>query len=88
MRYHPLPTPASGEQVYTGHGNFDSIPYYTAEQMHAYVDAHRPPTVLPESVIVAGMEADCLGRPSIDDSTHVLSIWNAMQTALEKSWDE
>lgn len=28
-----LPTPASGERIYTGHGNVEETPYYTEEQV-------------------------------------------------------
>lgn len=31
-----------------------------------------------EDMIVHGMEASCLGRPSIDDDAYVRSIWDAM----------
>lgn len=34
-----------------------------------------------EDMFVEGMEADCLGRPSVDDDSHVRSIWNAMLQA-------
>ena len=31
-----------------------------------------------EDMAVAGMEQSLLGRPSVDDETYVLGIWNAM----------
>lgn len=31
-----------------------------------------------EDMIIAGMEADVLGLPSVDDDRHVLSIYSAM----------
>jgi len=34
-----------------------------------------------EEMFIEGMEADCLGHPSIDDESHVSSIWNAMLKA-------
>lgn len=34
-----------------------------------------------EDMFVDGMEADCLGRQSIDDESHVRSIWAAMLSA-------
>lgn len=34
-----------------------------------------------ENMIMAGMEASALGRPSIDDETYVLSIYKAMIAA-------
>ena len=42
------------------------------------LSALAPVSVPTEDMIVAGMEASVLGRPSIDDETYVLSIWNAM----------
>ena len=39
------------------------------------------PVAPTESMVVNGMEADVLGRPSVDDSRHVLSIWTAMLAA-------
>lgn len=38
----PLPQPASGEKVYLGHGDYEEIAYYTADQMRAHaVEAAR-----------------------------------------------
>jgi hypothetical protein len=37
--------------------------------------------VLSESAIEAGMEASLQGRPSVDDSAYVLSIYKAMRNA-------
>lgn len=34
-----------------------------------------------EDMFIDGMEADCCGRPSIDDDGHVRSIWAAMLAA-------
>lgn len=34
-----------------------------------------------EDMFIDGMEADCCGRPSIDDDRHVRSIWAAMIAA-------
>lgn len=34
-----------------------------------------------EEMFIEGMEADCLGRPSVDDETHVRSIWDRMLAA-------
>lgn len=31
-----------------------------------------------DDMFIEGMEADCRGRPSIDDDNHVRSIWRAM----------
>jgi len=36
------------------------------------------PVELTDEMIEAGMEADCAGRPSVDDDRHVRSIWTAM----------
>lgn len=44
--------------------------------------ALREPT---EAMIVDGMEASVIGRPSIDDDSYVLSIWRAMYDAAPKS---
>lgn len=37
-----------------------------------------------EDMFINGMEADCCGRPSVDDETHVRSIWSAMLEAAPK----
>lgn len=37
-----------------------------------------------EDMFIDGMEADCCGRPSIDDDGHVRSIWAAMLTAAPR----
>lgn len=37
--------------------------------------------VLSESAIEAGMEASLQGRPSVDDSAYVLSVYKAMRNA-------
>lgn len=35
-----------------------------------------------EEMLLAGMEASLLGRPSVDDDSYVRSIWEAMWRAL------
>lgn len=41
------------------------------------------PVTPTEDMIIAGMEASVLGRPSVDDESYVLSIWHAMLGAAQ-----
>lgn len=38
-----------------------------------------------DDMFIAGMEADCAGRPSVDDEAHVRSIWAAMLAAAPQA---
>ncbi|MCD2165565.1 hypothetical protein [Comamonas koreensis] len=46
------------------------------------------PLVPTVEMFIAGMEADCLGRPSIDDESHVRSIWDAMLSQAKAEQEE
>lgn len=64
------------------------IQWFTADQLRAYGDKRAREAVASgwklvpveptEEMFINGMEADCVGRPSVDDETHVRSIWREM----------